>query len=303
MNWTGVQLSFVTMILTAVGAFAAPSISDSLVQNLKCDQLTPQNVLSFIPHRKAFSSDQHVQIPNWDSGVLQNCWGLARAQRKFFYLIRTDATQNSPSLSLVNYALDLARGSSRAKNCDSNDSSAFCSDVRTPLRVIPIQESKFSSSRLLQKMVHGVQKPLERNFKTEIEYSQQNRFFDLSNLHLVFENHTLNRERNQALITKIRSLVSWGRMPMLVLRLNTMSQHVVLVKGIIEVQGGSRLVLYDSQEPFDDRVLEYQDGIFYGNRTALGVTLVDEDGMDEIQLALYQHYSALCGHQVPQRSR
>lgn len=66
-------------------------ISDSLVENVDCDNLTIQDIHSHI-RPEAFNLNRHIPIKNWSfpNGPysLGVCWSLSHAQRLFFYLAR-----------------------------------------------------------------------------------------------------------------------------------------------------------------------------------------------------------------------
>lgn len=59
-------------------------ITDSLVQNLDCSKLSRDDVFSKV-RDDAFSTKEHIGIPNWTIGPMGNCWSLSRVQRLFFY--------------------------------------------------------------------------------------------------------------------------------------------------------------------------------------------------------------------------
>ncbi len=60
-------------------------INDSLVTNLLCDQLTEENVLTFVNRAEAFKLTRQIPINNYNEGINNSCWAFSLAQRPMFY--------------------------------------------------------------------------------------------------------------------------------------------------------------------------------------------------------------------------
>jgi hypothetical protein len=73
-------------------------LSDSLVKDLSCAQLNPATVFRSL-QPDAFSSEHHMQISNWPSNGIANCWALALAQRQMFYLNRFNSHSSSNDIA------------------------------------------------------------------------------------------------------------------------------------------------------------------------------------------------------------
>lgn len=300
MNTTNLARFTVTFLLTLSTALtvSAKSISDSLVKDLDCAGLAPHNVLSRV-RPEAFASAHHIPMQNWRANLLGQCWGLALAQRRMFYLARTNVPEAKLSRSLVRYGLDLARGTV-PQNCGNlhgeNGIQAMpCSEPATPLKVFSIPEASLPKSALFRAMDQGID---GRELRGEIELGQQRRFFNLGNLDLVIQSTELARRRNAATFENIWSSVARGRMPLLIARVDAFTQHAMLVKSILRKDARTYgLVLYDSNRPEAESVIFYRDGLFLAMADApIGITIRDEDEMDRIEDALFAHYRRLCGN-------
>ncbi len=267
------------------------TISDSLVSQLQCKGLSSQNVLSFV-NKNSWSVENHIPTQNWGANFLGQCWSLATAQRRFFYLVRTGVAKSKTTKKDIEYGLDISRGSH------------FSGDD-LELRVIKVPEKNFSTSDLYYGMYQG-SRSQERNFKSEIELHQQKKFYNLGNLDLLSGGNDFSKQHNEGTLHKIQLDLKRGRMPLVILRPTTTNQHVVLIKGIEHLGPKSyRMSVYDSNQPYGNGTLNYDQGIFHSTdiigrflperaSQAIGVTLRDEDELEEIENTLFEYYSTLC---------
>ena len=65
----------------------AKNISDELVENLSCENITTDSIYAHIKD-DGFSVERSILQQNWSTGVIANCWSLSHAQRLHFYLGR-----------------------------------------------------------------------------------------------------------------------------------------------------------------------------------------------------------------------
>lgn len=293
---TGAAVTFLLTLITALTAVAR-TVSDSLVQDLACAGLTREGVLLRV-RPDAFAVAQHLPLRNWKANLLGQCWGLALAQRRMFYLARTGVAGARPSRALVRYGLDLARGS-QPRECERrNDEAAFtavpCTEPATPFHVFEIPEPALGRSALVSAMNEGLE---GRDLRGELERGQQRRFYDLGNLDLVLQSSELAHRQNAATFEQITDAVARGRMPLVIARFDVLTQHALLVKKIFRKDERTfGLVLYDSNRPEAESGLYYRDGLFFVREDlVIGVTIRDEEEMDRIADALLAHYRRLCG--------
>lgn len=286
-------------------------ISDSLVKNLSCRDLSQANVFRFV-REDAFEIRRHIPLSNWSFSGLQECWGLTLAQRNFFYLMRFGESESSesPTEDQVNSVLDFIgspKTFSRKKVIQIRDLGL---NERGQNAWDPLVPTSFFTTLLL-----GTQNPV-RTFRGQIEGRQAARFWSLRNLSLVFGNRARPQLENQVTMNHILDEASRGRMPLLVLRARLFAQHTVLVKKVQQKSPGSyEMTLYDPNQPaFELSVLEYRDQNFFGNAALLnrfdpfndstspvGVFVVDEEDMEAIQRVNAEYYAELCRQPLPSR--
>lgn len=279
-------------------------LSDSLVENLPCDRLTPENVLTFV-RKDAFNTFRQIPINNWSSGPLQVCWALSLAQRDLFYLTRF-GVQDAPERPLpetVQYILDLV-GSRSAE---------------TPRKVFSIRDEQYYRfdknlwdppifAPFLREFASGQRAPTQA-FRSEIEDRQTDSFFSFGNFPMILGNRARSEETNQETLREILKQMDQGRMPLVILRAQFFAQHVVLLKSVEKKADGSySFTIYDSAQPFFDQSMEYRNHQFYGGKDVIfrfdrfsdykdpvGVFLTNDPEMDALQQANYEYYSNLCG--------
>lgn len=302
------NLAALLMTLTVLAGSpqsSAKLVSDSLVKNLDCSRLKLNNVLSFVD-RDAFSAWNHFPVQNWGANLLGQCWALSSAQRRFFYMLRTDVSNASVTRRTVDKALELV-SAEVASDCPSptDFSAQYCE--RKPFRHQPIgiAESHLFDSQLFSSMLDG--RGLSRGgFQKQIEALQQKKFYQLGNLGLVtspaIPSAQANLKTAQALVRSIQQ----GRMPMVVVRGRNNLQHVVLVKSFLQKTADQiSFTVYDSNRPGVDAEFDFDRGSFFAwdimsrfdpasASGAVGVLLIDESEMDQIQKDLYDYYKRRC---------
>ena len=67
------------LLLFSLSSFAA-TVSDRLVENLNCQNISAQEIYSKI-RSNAYSVQAHIPTENWSSAPLGMCWSLAHSQR------------------------------------------------------------------------------------------------------------------------------------------------------------------------------------------------------------------------------
>jgi hypothetical protein len=277
------------ILLTGSAPYYA--ISDSLVRNLSCKNLTEANVLKSL-QPDAFDRSRELPIRNWDSNGIANCWGLALAQRDVFYFMRFGVS-NLPSLEQRNYTEDVAR-------MISGD------DAWRKIYRVPYGQSSLGSGynagggggaallAELNSLDDG------NDFTRRIETREKNRFFNPANLIYVAGGGALPVSTNRSNIKLIISDLRQGRLPLLNLRAAVTAQHIVIVRRV-ESQGDGNydLHIYDPNAPGSDSVMQFSDGEFHFSGLGqeddvVGVFVVDEGDMNNIQRKMYDYYAEIC---------
>jgi len=267
-------------------------LSDTLVKNLSCANLNVATLLKSL-QPTAFSPDKQFPVQNWSSGTLAQCWALALSQREFFYLARfgVDGAKKTQKANIV-YGLDIAHGTA------------------DPLKTFNIQDKGLSEEKdfwpeptpFMSALSAGIP---GRSFQSEIEARQEARFYSAGNLGMVFGSRDRDTGTNQETMNTVLSDTSEGRMPLLILRAELTAQHAILVKKVTKSKNGTyTLTCYDSNQPTKEATMQYKDGEFYApnivglfaedGSSPVGVFLQDEDDMDRIQEAVFEHYRATC---------
>jgi len=285
------------MILSAVlfsSCLQAQVISDSLVRNLNCTTLTKQTVLLSL-QPDAFDKSRHLPVLNWgDSNGLANCWSLSHAQRLTFYLGRfgeAAPTESSAAKIYLQRILGLYKG-----------------DTPTSESVFPILNLQALYMQLSLGEYNGDFEQM--TFAKTISDYQKWRFYRLSNMGMILGNRDRSTKTNTQTYQKILADLAKGRLPIVILRPALTDQHSVLVKRYLPPEENSyevKFEVYDSNDPRHDNILVFDRLTSEFTAPAIvarlgigtssppvGVFLVDDDDMDEIQTALYQHYQNQC---------
>lgn len=296
----------------------AKTVSDSLVKNLSCDNITASEIYSKIDTTQ-FSSEYHLPITNWkfDSGLydLANCWAMSRTQRLFFYLNRWRSMVDAqPTYQSRKGILDMIRG---AVPYTQNEEKWILDGPLSRLYVFGAAESSFDKkSGLFAGLFNGIKQSFAnnrteiRNFRSEIEHYQKARFTRfLKNIKYVIGTGARSEKRNRNTRDALIQSLEQNRLPMVVLRTVRTTQHIVLVKRFeVRSNGDIEFSVYDSNLPEKDQQLTYKqsDQNFYAPivaaeftapkhaEKALGVYIVDQEEHGPIEDALVAHYTALC---------
>lgn len=290
----------------------AKTITDSLVQELSCEQLSVKSIYSSIKE-EAFSEKNQIRTQNWATGVIANCWSLSHAQRIHFYLNRVNqdfdqitATQNQEDI------LNMLRGS---KPDLIHQPMTTPKEVENKLKnfsVYQLPESSYLEDlEARSKMSNG--SFLDRNFKKEIENYQVRRFNHPSNLGKFVLSGPNSAQDNEILIKKLLANLNEKKLTLLNLRATKTMQHVVVAKNYsIDGNGNILISVYDSNNPDINNTLIYHSdekmfrapkimGYFfeYVNKSSdsiLDTYIVDEEDRTLIEQALLKHYKQLCSN-------
>lgn len=303
------NLSFLIITLsTALLPHLAHSrvISDSLVKNLDCSRLQVSNVLSSL-RPSAFSELNHFPIQNWGANLLGQCWALSSAQRRFFYFLRTGEARAQITRKGLEKALNMV-GAHVPSECPQNVelNGQYCDRPSFKNIVVPIREASLGSSSLFFKMQDGLGGSATRSFEREIEGLQQRKFYNLGNVGFLTTPVALSSSQNYKTLNHLTKSLKQGRLPLVVVRGSTASQHVVVVKSFTQhAKDHFSFQVYDSNSPYSDAKMEFILGNFdaqeiigrfdpaNADRPA-GVLVTDEADMDQIQRDLFDYYSAQC---------
>lgn len=304
-------------LFASTWAQGVPVVSDSLVQDLACPQLSIKEI-----HRKirpeAFQTSYHLPVRNWSfsSGLydLAACWSLARSQRLFFYLSRWNEKAPPADSKIIFNLLEMIRGSSPYTSIDEQQIKEF------PLKELYVTSQPESSlgpqSPLWASLLVGLKQTLEndrvlfRNLRTEVEFYQSRRFHDfIRNIRYVIGDGARSPRKNRATRDLIIRNLEENSLPLILLRPKRVSQHVVLAKRYTVLSNGDiEFEVYDSNQPSRDQRLlfSHQEDEFYGPdivgglpkvddpQAPLGVFVVDEKERDLIDRALLKYYQKKC---------
>jgi hypothetical protein len=263
-------------------------ISDSFVKNLNCRTLTKENVFSSLQDN-AFSDDKHLLVFNWSSGVLGQCWALASAQRRIFYLTRFNVkgAGDSKQNGAVERFLKMV-----ANDRDANV--VQVEDANLNILHVPDDQKSRLATALGEVENYDV---LERAIKGE----QRGLFFRLSNLRLIFGSMIKDSKENSETAQKLLTMVEHGERPILIERSEATAQHAILIKDVKKIADNNYLMsYYDSNNPASNGLkLRFKDGQFYtvydhGIELKTGIEMPKDDGMDQIREISYQYYKNLC---------
>jgi hypothetical protein len=265
-----------SLVFLACGsAFCQDIVTDSLVKNLDCSTLSKDTVLASL-QPDAFSSEREIPITNWGDILfpLGQCWGLSHAQRALFYLGRFETNSELTSDAEMSQVLKIFKGGA----LDS---------------VFPVSETFFP------------QLESSETFKESIQDYEATRVFNFSNLDLMGIRDR-GKSDNAATFAAIQAEISKNRLPIISMRINPLLQHVVVIKKIVEDGAGAyHLAVYNPNLPNRENEVIFSDNEFYApqiidvwdkltpNRP-VGVFIVDEGDMDQIQSTLLNYYSEQC---------
>lgn len=313
---------------TVSSSASAKTISDSLVSNLSCQALSVGAILGKI-RPSAFSANNHLPVKNWAfrSGMaeLGACWGLGSTQRKLFYLMRLNE-KNAPALD-TRGVLDMIRGARVEASSVLNDTEIARREPELALReyrVIPVSERNISEEfgrntglGFLDLLLNGVTYTIDsnrihRNFRTEVERSQELHFFRSRNIGMGAGSGPLRPATNAKTLRTLLKNMDLKRLTLINLRLKTTVQHIVIAKTYVkDAKGNVWIRAYDSNQPQEDKLIYFarSTGHFYSPQIMgplvgdisgsdyhypLGVFIVDESEREKIEATLLKHYTERC---------
>lgn len=301
-----IRLVLVLSLLSSSLVFAK-TISDDLVENLDCKKLDSATIYSHI-RKESFSTDRHLPLENWGFRYgfyrIANCWSLTHLQRIYFYLGR------EPRAPL---SLDLVSSVSKSQiaNLIRGFEPYFVMEEglkNWPLKnwfVFPAEKLMELSAPWSEELEHG--HILERSLASEVEHYQAWRFHQLKNSKLVFEKVPREESEHRNLAIQLKKLIDQKRLPLVVIKANLKTQHVVMVKSYEEVGGRTHFIVYDSNFPdiqnefsFDEdsqfrapSIIGRLGGIQNPNQL-VSVYLVDDKDHIKIGNALVRYYKKKC---------
>lgn len=296
-----------SVVFTSERAFAQNAgkvIDDSLVENLKCQELSVDAIYKSI-RAEAFHVSRSLPIVNWSfrSGKVDiaGCWGLSSAQRVLFYMARYYEAEEVPTSQMVPVILDMFR----AGGVNSVNSS-------TQYEVFKISDgSLFESSHgqkggLWQALLNGYSKEVQgqrvlKTFKTEIEDNQRSRFFRFSNIGKILKSGERSENRNRKTLNQLLRNLDGKRLTLLNLRTSRNVQHIVLAKSYVRYPNFYEIRVYDPNEPGSEGIIfvNAADAKFYAPQIMpspepVGVFIVDEEGREPLEKALLSYYQQQC---------
>lgn len=249
-------------------------ITDSLVKDLACSELAsgewPQKV-TYQPD--AFSKERHIGVKNWTDIWMGHCWALSRTQRLKFFLSRPEISFGGEAENVLE-VLDVLRSGAAPL--------AAFSDAVWP--AVHQGISRYGRTR---------------DFSSELDFYQTRRFFQLQNILLIMGSGPRSRQDNEDTMIKLHLELSRNRLPLIVVRRSRDAQHVLLLKSMEYVTGRVIFKAYDSNIPDQDADVYYKNGQFYAPTYGpadepVGLFLVDDGEMREIEQALTRYYGNLC---------
>lgn len=306
---------------------AANYISDSLVDNLNCNDLTTTKIYASIKP-EAFAATKHIPIHNWSFNngpyALGVCWSLSHSQRLFFYLAQWGEENPAESIGVLNLVRGTVptRGSrtnireSKLKhfytfkiNSFSTESGLFAdlvNGVWDPLiGILPSPLSPNTEDLYPQRIENG---KLFRNISSEVERYQTWRFHKFENSKMATEKVPRPRNINNDLAKKLISDIDQRQLPLVDIKPNIVSQHIVLIKAYERNNESVKFFIYDSNKPKIDNYFSYDlksqefkapdvirrfPGVSNPNQD-VSVYLVDEDDHAKIADALLNYYTKQC---------
>ena len=159
-----------------------------------------------------------------------------------------------------------------------------------------------------------------RSLKDDLIRAQKWAFLQPSNLRFLAADRARSKSENIETTTTLLQQLKLGRLPILNLRFSRTRQHIVLLQTFTDHFDGSiEFKVYDSNEDSKDqrttsdlddppsaprlKSLVYRDGHFRYSKFAeiektgdspIGVFIVDDEEMDEIQQAVFDYYREAC---------
>ncbi len=287
-------------------------INDSLVTNLPCDQLTEENVLTFINRNEAFKLTHQIPERNFPGGLSHGlCWAFSLAQRRMFYMLRFGVADmpEAPSEETVNQALDLVGNRNHELSPIQISDSDLFNGRKDRYGFTWLQENNFFKS-----LTQGLRSS-GRTFDKEIIHRQERRFFSPFNISLITGYRNRSEGANFDTMNTILKSMAQGRMPLLIIRMGRTIVHVVLVRDVAAIgENKYQLSLYDSNHPAaSQEKIIYENNNFYASEVMegqdfdhaatdpVGVFIRDEDDMNAIQRANFKYYSSLCARKKLQQ--
>lgn len=309
---------------------SAKTVTDSLVANLSCDNLSTSSILLKI-RPTAFSDANHMPIKNWSfssGGIgLAACWGMSSTQRKLFYLLRL-SEKGAPALNLES-ALNMVRGTTvdyamiQSANGTTETQRLFEPKLKE-YSVIPLTERNITEEwgrntglSFLDKMLKGANfknghDTVFRSLRTEVERSQELHFFRPGNINMGAGSGPRSVADNLQTLERLKYNMSFNRLSLINLRLEMTTQHIVIPKSFTKDDKGNVWIrAYDSNQPTKDQLIYFDKttghfyspqimGKFVGDYSGtdysrpLGVFIVDEEERGYIEATLLKYYKAVC---------
>lgn len=297
---------FIAALLIAPKTFAArQTVTDELVKDLSCSDVRPASIYSAVD-RTAYRSDRVIPTENYIKNLLGQCWALAKFQRLNLLLGRTTLPVSTTTIDRMARGFDYVSiaGSPLSQRQPLTQVSAFG---------MTKDKTRYDNSSSYDETLRSKDVPGSRDFFQAIELSQTRLFYRTENtkfLRTTPSSLELKRE-----LAKIFGLANKKMLPMVALRENRISQHVVLIDQAFQIAPKRwRLNLIDSNSTrLFKRVLniEENDGRFkmcYGPPldylenwcdssyfiNVESITLVGEDERPMIDAALVRHYKNIC---------
>lgn len=301
------QKLLIGLLIFASNVSYSKTISDQLVENLDCKNLDSSTVYSHI-RKDSFSSQRHLPLENWGFRYgfyrLANCWSLTHLQRIYFYLGRdVHAPSNIDLLSPISKSqiANLVRGFEPYYVMEEGLKN-------WPLKnwfVFPAEKLMELSAPWREELEHG--HILERSLASEVEHYQAWRFHQIKNSKLVFEKVPREIADHRRLVIQLKKLIDQNRLPLVVIKANLKTQHVVMVKSYEEVGGRTQFIVYDSNFPELENEFSFDEDSQFRAPTIIGrlggiqnpnqlvsIYLVDDKDHIKIEKALLQYYKKQC---------
>ncbi|HWU45064.1 MAG TPA: hypothetical protein VN132_16540 [Bdellovibrio sp.] len=274
-----------TLLLSPLMA-TAKTISDSFVENLRCEGLSVDSVFKSI-REDAFSSDRHMPYENFEFSYrlmpLASCWSMSHLQRLMFYFGRFNEQGTVPS--------DLER----------------VQKMKAWIRGQGFDVLKFrdlTAFEYYKEYGTGFFIENEQTFKKEIEADQVERLFNSKNEKYLASDGSRGQVENQKTFGRIVNDLNRKRLPLLILRRHAWRQHVVVVKSYQEDGlGNYEFTIYDPNSPrpdgsfsidYSSRIGEFSAPQLYSTVNPIGAFLVNEEEMPLIEQGLLNYYKKLC---------
>lgn len=283
-------------------------ISDSLVKDLKCSELSRDNVLSVL-QPDAFSWERELPIHNWgeidaagkrmgfkgSNNGLGQCWSLAHLQRIIFYMGRFNEPEPSDRSAYIKKLSATILG--------ENDKN---------LEVFSIKDLGSLTNKFTEHFINNQEDESARGLKRDIEKYQSQHLYQFGNLGMLIGGSDRSRNENAQVFNQLRNDLERHRLPIVIVRESLSKQHAVVVKKVeLDPTGNYAFDVYDSDSPGEEYSLSSisyienerefvapwivkEMGEFNVKTSPVGIFLVDEEDMDRIQDALYKHYTQVC---------